>query len=166
MSYESDCATESYIRPHDDHYNHLDNYAELLKRWHFFFGSLKSAELIFIVGYIMRCYVRGIRLSFFQLSCLTVLGCVCFLDIVVDFNFFGIGDDEYAKSCFYLRRVFDGTSLLLLYCLTTLIVFRLYNFTHMVYEFAKNGNLPTEQSLKRSQYIMIGIWVSSTILVF
>ena len=115
-----------------------------------------------LILYVVAVCLRNHRLSKFQKINIAFLFVIYLIDMLIYFEFFGIDSDE-GGNCHAFDKILTGTMDVLLYNITLLMAFKLYNVSNSFYEFTINGTLPEKKLKKRNKLIIRLIWAVSIV---
>ena len=92
--YGNDCHLNSIFGDPANHTHKLDNFKSAIKATDYAFATCHMIVLITLIAYITLSMVRKHRISTFQWTFLINLICVELFCIIVQFNYFGLGDGD------------------------------------------------------------------------
>ena len=144
--------------------NKLENWGAATSRVEKFFGTMHLIIMLIVLAYLIGSYIRKHRLSKFQWVFLIVLMFIELFTAIVQYGYFGLGDDDN-HNCFYSDKVFYGSGEILLFNMSILIGYKLYLEIDNLYEFAVKGNLMSTWRRRRNHCILVSLWALSGINV-
>ena len=153
------CTYNSFIGlTPEDSQDQQDQFIQKTSRAAIFFGICHCFLCLYVLFYIGQALLRRHRLRFFQWLLLIQLLLLQTVEISYFFSYaFNLIDND--QDCQYEQKLYLASTYCLFYTISLFTAWQFQNFFRQVYEFVRNGHLPSDRSKIRNTICLTCIWL-------